>query len=235
MLISSRLGYSRQMNKKQSATARPQSSVQLEIPACRPASIQSTRNSERTIKLQLITISWMLIESGVALTSAWKAHSPALLAFGSDSFVELLSAVVVVLQFTAWFRIRPSFAARVAGVLLVVLAVVVACISTTALMTGVRPEVSRSGIVLTIAALAIMPVLSRAKRRTARITGDRALAADAIQSATCAYLAASTFIGLACNGAFHIRWIDPIAALLAIPILGIEARRALRGEVCGCC
>jgi hypothetical protein len=41
-----------------------------------------------------------------------------------------------------------------------------------------------------------MPVLSRAKRKAARMSGDRALAADAIQSATCAYLAASTCVAL---------------------------------------
>jgi hypothetical protein len=51
----------------------------------------------------------------------------------------------------------------------------------------------------------------------------------------CAYLAAITLFGLAINAAFHVCWIDPVAALAAIPIICIEGRRALRGDVCGCC
>jgi divalent metal cation (Fe/Co/Zn/Cd) transporter len=224
------------MNKKQRSAARLSPFHPVEVPSCgRRLSDRTNQDSERVINLQLITIGWMLMECGVALVSAWKAHSPALLAFGADSFVELLSAAVVALQFTPWFRFRPSVAAQVAGVLLAVLAVVVAWISTAALVTGHQPEASPSGIAITVAALATMPVLSRAKRKAARLTGDRALAADAIQSATCAYLAATTLTGLIFNAVFQIWWIDPMAALLAIPILGIEAKKAIRGEVCGCC
>jgi divalent metal cation (Fe/Co/Zn/Cd) transporter len=64
-----------------------------------------------------------------------------------------------------------------------------------------------------------MPILSRAKRRNANLTGNRALAADAVQSATCAYLAGLTLLGLALNATLHIRWVDPLAALIAIPII----------------
>jgi divalent metal cation (Fe/Co/Zn/Cd) transporter len=74
--------------------------------------------------------------------------------------------------------------------------------------------------------LVVMPVLAWAKRETARLTNNRALAADAVQSATCAYLAAVTLEGLAVNAIWHIHWVDSAAALLALPILVIEGRRA---------
>ena len=190
----------------------------------------------RAIKrLQIVTICWMLVECSVALTAAWRAHSPALLAFGSDSFVELLSGTVVLLQFTSFLNISRERAARVAGVLLFVLAGVVAVLSVTAIAHKVEPDTSRLGMAVTAVALLIMPVLSRAKRRNANLTGNRALAADAVQSATCAYLAGLTLLGLILNATLHIRWVDPLAALVAIPIILIEGRRALRGDVCGCC
>jgi divalent metal cation (Fe/Co/Zn/Cd) transporter len=99
----------------------------------------------------------------------------------------------------------------------------------------VKPEASCSGIAITFAALVVMPILAWAKRRTARQTNNRALAADAMQSATCAYLAGITLVGLAINALWHIRWMDSAAALLALPILIVEGRRALHGEGCGCC
>jgi divalent metal cation (Fe/Co/Zn/Cd) transporter len=177
----------------------------------------------------------MLVESGAALTAALRAHSPALLAFGSDSSVELLSAIVVLLQFTSILKVSTERAARLAGVLLFVLAGIVALISVSAIVLKVEPDTSKLGIGVTMVALTIMPVLSRAKRRNANLTGNRALAADAVQSATCAYLAGLTLLGLVLNAILHIRWVDPLAALVAIPIIVVEARRALRGEACACC
>ena len=187
------------------------------------------------IRLQVITIAWMLAECGVALTSSWSARSPALLAFGSDSLVELLSAFVVLLQFTSSFHLDPARAARWAGVLLLVLAAIVTCTSGAALIGGVQPQSSWPGIAITAAALVVMPMLSRAKKTAALKTKDRALAADAVQSATCAYLAAISLSGLAANAVFKIHWLDPSAALLAVPFLGVEGRRALRGDPCRCC
>lgn len=46
----------------------------------------------RILSLQTITLVWMVLEYSVALFAAWRARSETLLAFGSDSFVELLSA-----------------------------------------------------------------------------------------------------------------------------------------------
>lgn len=190
---------------------------------------------QQVMRLQIITVVWMLVECGVALAAAWSARSPALLAFGADSLVELLSATVVIMQFSPRIRLSNKRANRWAGVLLFVLAGVVVLASVTALVGQVTPESSPFGIAITIAALFAMPLLSRAKRRLAQRLRNSALAADAVQSATCAYLAGVTLLGVTFNAIFHLRWIDPLAALVAVPIICIEGRRALRGEACGCC
>ncbi len=184
--------------------------------------------------LQGVTIAWMSIETAASLYSAQQAHSTALLAFGSDSLVELFSATVVLLPFMPTFPLSKERAERWAGILLFVLAGVVAITAVTSLIYRIPPEASGLGIGVTIAALIIMPLLAWGKRRTAHATDNRALAADAVQSATCAYLAALTLAGLAVNAVFHIHWIDYVATLAALPILFIEGRRAMRGEGCGC-
>lgn len=185
--------------------------------------------------LQGITLAWMLIECAVSLYAAHSAHSAALLAFGADSLVELLSASVALLSFFPSIRISKSQASRWAGLLLFVLAGVVVITTGLSLRYGIRPEASCVGIGITVAALVVMPVLAWLKRKTARTTNNRALAADAVQSATCAYLAGITLVGLGVNAAFRIHWIDWVAALAATPILIIEGRKAMRGESCGYC
>jgi small-conductance mechanosensitive channel len=177
----------------------------------------------------------MLAECGVALFAAASAHSPAMLAFGSDSLVELLSATVVLRQFLPHFSISEERASRAAGVLLFILAIVVTAIAILALALHVRPESSALGIGITVAALVAMPILAWLKRREARRSGNAALAADAVQSATCAYLAMITLVGLSVNATFHIAWFDSAAAIAAVPLLLREAQRAWRGDSCGCC
>lgn len=182
--------------------------------------------------LQGVTLAWMLVECGVALFAAWHARSVALLAFCSDSFVELLSAVVVLLQFAPVFRLSRERAARVAALLLFALAAVVVVLA--AVSWRQPAETSGAGMAITALALVVMPILAALKRKEARKLGNAALAADAAQSATCAWLAAVTLVGLAANALWHITWIDSAAALVAVPILVIEGRRAWHGEVCGC-
>ncbi len=177
----------------------------------------------------------MLVECGVALFAAAAAHSPAILVFGSDSLVELISATVVLLHFLPRFSISEKRASRAASVLLFALAIIVTLITILALALHLRPETSILGISITVAALVVMPVLAWLKRREARSSNNPALAADAVQSATCAYLAVITLIGLAMNAAFHIAWFDSAAAIAALPLLVREAQRAWRSESCGCC
>jgi divalent metal cation (Fe/Co/Zn/Cd) transporter len=199
--------------------------------SCRP---QAAGMPKAVLWLQVVTLAWMLVECAVALYAANAARSVALLAFGADSFVELLSASVALFSFSPSFPLTKDRAARWAGILLYLLAVVVVLTAALSFVRGVRAETSCSGIGITIAALVVMPIFAWFKRKIGIETGNRALAADAVQSATCAYLAAITLASLAVNAVFHIHWIDSLAAIAILPLLILEARKAMRGESCGC-
>ena len=188
--------------------------------------------SRQVAWLQYITIAWMLVECTLSLIAAAQAHSVALLAFGSDSLIELLSASVVLLEFLPRFPLKKIYAERTAGILLYLLAGSVLMI---ALVSFRNPmETSCLGMGITTAALVVMPVLAWLKRRNALAANNRTLAADAVQSATCAYLAAVTLASLVIFALWRIAWVDVAAVLAAIPVLIIEGRRAWRGESCGC-
>jgi divalent metal cation (Fe/Co/Zn/Cd) transporter len=209
--------------------------VQIGVRPAKPMGASSRAPSATVFWLQGVTLAWMTMEFGVSAYAAVTARSPAMLAFGSDSLVELFSATVVLLQWVPRMAISERSASRVAGVLLFVLALVVSASAVASVALRLRPETSYAGIAITIAALIAMPVLASLKRREARRHRNAALAADAVQSATCAYIAVITLAGLAVNAAFHIAWFDSIAALVVIPILIKEGRSAWHGQVCGCC
>src|SRR5581483_9213417 len=78
----------------------------------------------RIIWIQAVTIGWMTIEAIFALGASWRAHSPALLAFGGDSAIELLSAVVVYWRFRSKRSGEQTeqLAARITGLFLFALA-----------------------------------------------------------------------------------------------------------------
>jgi divalent metal cation (Fe/Co/Zn/Cd) transporter len=209
--------------------------VQIGVQPSKPAIACAPKPRATVLWLQGVTLAWMLVEFGVSAYAAVTAHSPAMLAFGSDSLVELLSATVVLLQWIPSMSISERRASRTAGALLFVLAFVVAAIAVASLALRLRPATSYAGMAITIAALIAMPVLAFLKRREARRSKNAALAADAVQSATCAYLALIALAGLAINAAFHVAWFDSVAALVAVPILVKEGRSAWQGHACGCC
>ena len=209
--------------------------IEIELSRSNTVTCAPTGRSSAVFWLQGITLIWMLVECSLSLYAAAAARSPAMLAFSSDSFVELLSAGVVLLQFLRQVSISQRNAARAAGALLFALALVVCVMAIGSLALRLRPETSRLGIGITAAALIVMPILARLKRREARRSNNAALAADAVQSAACAYLAVIALAGLAINALFHIAWFDSLAALAAIPLLLKEGRAARNGQACGCC
>jgi hypothetical protein len=66
-------------------------------------------NADRSVMwLRSITLGWMLVECAGAIFASSRAHSVALLAFGSDSLVELFSATIVLFPFTRIFPYQPG-------------------------------------------------------------------------------------------------------------------------------
>jgi divalent metal cation (Fe/Co/Zn/Cd) transporter len=184
-----------------------------------------------------MTIGWMSVEAGVSLWAAWRARSPALFAFGGDSGIELLSAIVVLWRFRKHLadEVAERRAARIAGVLLLALAVLIVASSAVTLLGYCEPKLSYAGIAILVAAGILMPWFARQKRRLSSATHSAALRADATESMLCAYLSWIALIGLGAHAYLGAAWADPIAALVITPLVAWEGRETLRGKGCGCC
>ena len=131
-----------------------------------------------------VTIGYNMVEAIIAITAGTVASSAALVGFGLDSTIEVLSAAAVAWQFTRrdperWEK--PTL--RVIAVAFFALAVYVTATSVAALVAGVDVQHSTVGIVLTAAQCRrdAVPVLRRTARRTRGRLGNRGrrLQADA--------------------------------------------------------
>ena len=186
-------------------------------------------------RLEHWTIAWNGFEAAVALVSGYLAGSIALQAFGLDSVLEILSAGILIWRLRAKNDSdgNEETARRLVGICLLLLASYIAIDSAYTLWSRVRPERSLPGIVIAAAALLVMPLLGRAKRRVAAQIRSRALHADSRQADFCAWLSAILLAGLVLNALLGWWWADPIAALAMVPIIAHEGVKGMRGQ--GCC
>lgn len=133
-----------------------------------------------------ITIGYNLIEAVVAITAGSAASSAALVGFGLDSTIEVLSAVAVAWQFTRKDPERwEKGTLRVIAVAFFTLAAYVTVSSLLALVGAVNVKHSPFGIILTAVSVVIMPFLSLAERRAGKEIGSATAVADSKQTLIC--------------------------------------------------
>ena len=194
--------------------------------------MQSASVNHAVIRMQWITVAWMMIEFAVAVGAGVRAHSLALTAFGGDSAIELFSAAVVLSRFYVGDQLE-QVATRITSIMLYALAVFIALSSAAALLLRISTaEGSWVGIAVLLAAAIIMPWIGRRKRKLSAETCSKALRADAVQSSVCAYMSWIALAGIALNTVFHLPWIDSVAALALVPLILHEANKARKGEDC---
>ena len=180
-----------------------------------------------------VTIGYNVIEAVVAIMAGTLASSAALIAFGLDSTIEVLSAAAVAWQFTRRDPQRWENATlRVIAVAFFALAAYVTTTSVVALLLRVDVEHSPLGIVITSLSLAIMPLLSLAERRAGRELGSATAVADSKQTLICTFLSAAVLTGLILNALFGWWWTDPIAGLVIAGFAIREGIEAWRGDAC---
>jgi divalent metal cation (Fe/Co/Zn/Cd) transporter len=206
-------------------------------PASAPVAVDRTALVARGRRLEYFTIAWNGLEAAVALVSGLLAGSIALVGFGLDSVIETISAGILLWRLRAeddpLRRERTERTAhRLVGICFLALAVYVAAESLRALWIKAQPERSIPGILIALAAVVMMPLLGRAKRRVAAQMDSRALHADSRQADFCACLSAILLAGLLLHMVLGWWWADPVAALVMTPIIAREGVQGLRGEGC---
>ena len=189
---------------------------------------------QRRIRLIVaITIAYNVVEAAIALAAGTVASSAALVGFGLDSIVEVLSAAAVAWQFAAPDpEKRETVALRVIAVSFFALAAYVTVDAALSLFGVREAEHSPVGIALAAVSLAVMPFLSWFERRTGRELGSASAIADSKQTLICSYLSAALLVGLLLNSLLGWAWADSLAALVIAGFAVREGLEAWRGDVC---
>jgi divalent metal cation (Fe/Co/Zn/Cd) transporter len=179
------------------------------------------------------TIAYNVVEAIIALAAGSVASSAALIGFGLDSIVEVLSAAAVAWQFAAPDpERREKTALRVIAVSFFGLAAYVSVDAILSLVGMREADHSPVGIVLAAVSLVIMPGLSWLERRTGRELGSASAIADSKQTLICSYLSAALLVGLLLNALLGWAWADSVAALVIAVFAVREGLEAWKGESC---
>ena len=196
----------------------------------------------KALGLEYFTVGYNVLEGVLAIVAGILAGSIALVGFGLDSAVESSSGSVIIWRLTRHGKVSPEeeerverIAVRLVGVSFFLLGAYVFFESVRKLYLMEAPEPSLFGIGIAATSVIVMPVLSRAKLKTAREMGSRSLAADSKQTFICTLLSVALLVGLGLNYLFGLWWADPAAALVIVFFIireGIESFR--EDKLCAC-
>jgi cation diffusion facilitator family transporter len=181
----------------------------------------------RAVWLEYFTVGWNVIEGVVAIAAGLLAGSVALIGFGVDSSIEVISAIGLL------WRLRKAGpdatvaeesgaerrALYVVAATFFLLAAYITYEAVNSLLGQEEPDRSTVGLVLSVLSLVIMPALAYMKQRTGREMGSRALVADAAETWVCSYLSLALLAGVGLYALFGWWWADPVGALAMLPVI----------------
>jgi cation diffusion facilitator family transporter len=196
----------------------------------------------RGLRLEWFTVAWNVVEALIAIGVGVVVESVALVGFGVDSGIEVISAVALL------WRLRKAGphasaeehgAAERRALYLVaatffLLAAYILYEAIGALLSGEGSESSTVALVLSVVSILVMPTLAYLKGRTGRELRSRALVADSVETWVCAYLSVALLATVGLNAAFGWWWADPVGALAMLPVIlwqGWETLEEAREEV----
>lgn len=217
-------------------------------PACCEAAAPAVQASperpaliREAFRLEGLTMAWMLVEAVVAVGAGIAAGSVVLLAFGLDSVIEMISAVVLICRLMVELRHGQELseraerlASRIGGGLLFALAAYVVGSAGLDFWTYEGATFSIAGLAVAVLAIPIMRYLANRKIALADRLGSRAMWADAVESITCGWLSLVVVVSLLAQAAIGAWWIDPVGSLAIVWFVVKEGREAWAGEACGC-
>ncbi len=170
--------------------------------------------------LSLITIVYNLVEGGISVFFGLSDATLALLGFGIDSFVEVLSGLGIahmVLrmqknEINSWDEFE-KLALKITGISFYILTAGLIFGSIVNIIQGIKPETTIPGIIVSIVSIASMYALMTYKLKIGHGLNSDAIIADANCTRTCFNLSIILLVSSLLYTIFKISYIDTAGSL----------------------
>lgn len=208
------------------------------------ASVERDRLLARANLLALLTIGYNLVEGVVSMALGAADETLALLGFGVDSFIEVISAIGV------WHMIRrikanngeskdafEQRALKITGGAFYLLTVGLVATAIMNMVSQHRPTTTFWGIVVSLVSVSFMWLLIHHKTKVGTAMNSPAILADAACSRACVYLSVVLLIASVGFQLTGIGSLDAIGALLIAWLTFKESRESFgkaKGMTCSC-
>ena len=200
---------------------------------CCSSEHKSWRHSRiiKGIGVEYVSAGWMGIEIVGSVAAGLAAGSLALLAFGGDSLVELISGFAVLTHLRRDVANREGNergTARFTSILLFALIPVIGLGSAYSYLSGMRAGGSPLGLAIALGSTVIMPFLWLEKRRIGKETRCLPLVFDSVESATCFFMSVALLAGLALEFFLGLWWVDYLVTGVILAFVAMEALESRR-------
>ena len=148
--------------------------------------------ARRAKLLSWLSLVWMSLEGGIAITAGILAGSIALIGFGIDSAIEGIASVVIIWRFTGARVLSRAAEERAQKLVAIQFFLLAPYVGFEALQHARQRRAPRDhalGMALTASSVIGMPLLGIAKQRVATTLGSQATHGEGTQNLLCAYLA----------------------------------------------
>ena len=190
----------------------------------------------RAISIEYFGSLWMVVEVAGSIGVGLLSGSLALLAFGGDSVVELLSSFVVFSHLREDVTGSAGLGRRTAWITTLLLFALIPAIGLGAVYSytsGLKPGGSLLGVAVAVGAVIIMPYLWLEKRKIGKETRCLPLSIDAVESATCFFMSLALISGLLAEYLFGLWWADYLATAVILTFIAREGFESYREIVVG--
>ncbi len=185
----------------------------------------------RGIKVEYISAGWMGVEAVGSIAAGLFAGSLALLAFGGDSVVELISGFAVLAHLRRDEGSQEGHGggtARLASGLLFALIPTIGLGAAYSYLAGLRAEGSPWGLGIAVGSAVVMPLLWLEKRRLGKEMRCLPLLFDSVESATCFFMSVALLGGLAVEFFLGLWWVDYVVTGAILAFVAKEAAESYR-------
>lgn len=197
---------------------------------------------KKALKLSYFTAGYNALEGIASIAAGSLAGSAALVGFGLDSFVESMSAGVMIWRFQHRNNLSHETEERIekraiglVGYSFFVLGAYILYEAGLGVWRQEEPLPSMFGILIAIVSLIVMPALFLLKHKTGKAISSRSLVADSKQTLACVMLSVTLLVGLCLNYLFGLWWMDHAAGIVIALMLFREGYKTLQEQkLCEC-